>query len=162
MNPGTRRTIGLAVFAIGTALCGVWGYAWTSSALSPFMTLEEPDLTTFEMVMASLTFPVLLYAPACTFWLTRRALPSMPAKALRIGHLASIGVWIAAGLALLATASSLLPATGLAGFLTGVTLHSLMPVQAFWVNGGLALWIASPRSPVVHKRDREDLGTADR
>jgi hypothetical protein len=49
---------------------------------------------------------------------------------VRIGHLLSIVTWITAGLAL--------PA-GLAGFVTGVTLYSLMPVQAFWVNGALAL-----------------------
>jgi hypothetical protein len=52
----------------------------------------------------------------------------------------SIVVLIAVVLALLA---------GLGGFITGVTLSSWMPVQAFWVNGALALWIASPRRPAA-------------
>ena len=157
MNVGTRRIVGFAVFAIGTALCGVWGYEWTSPTLSPFMTLEEPDRTTFELWTASLTLPVLVSAPAFTFWLTRRAMPSLPAKALRIGHLASIVVWMAGVLLLLAGLAGFI--TDLAGFITRVTLFSLMPVQAFWVNGALALWIASPRSPFF-TNGHEDSGTA--
>jgi hypothetical protein len=157
MSVGTRRTIGLAVFAIGTAVCGVWGYVWTSPALSPFMMLEERE--PFEFVHASLIPLVLAFAPAFTFWLTRRAMPSLSAKALRIGHLAAIVLFIATGRAILATASSVVPTRSLASFIT-VTLYSFMPVQAFWVNGALALWIASPRSPIVQKRDRDESGTA--
>src|SRR5215510_8094843 len=97
MKSEMRRIAGATIFVVGTFLCGMWGHAWVSNALSLAESNDEARRETIGFSVAVLAPIVILIAPAITFWLTRSATPSWTASALRKGQVASIAGSIAVG-----------------------------------------------------------------
>ena len=128
----TRRTVGLLTFVIGTTLCGLWGYLWLRTALS-WMAQGSAGIGAVSAGLSELALAVLaVVAPfVITFRLTRLAGPNKLATRWRSAH-------VAAAVALVAVA--------IVGtiFLKMAVLSVFFPIQLFFANGALAIWIANP------------------
>jgi hypothetical protein len=125
--------VGLLIFLVGTTFCASWAYDWVSEATTLWSAgsggIGAVSLGLAELVveLAAVGVPLLL-----TFRLTRSSRAREWGKALWRAHvLATIG---------------LVAALVIGGWpVRIVTAAVFLPVQVFFANAALAMWIGSSR-----------------
>jgi hypothetical protein len=128
----TRGTIGLLTFVVGTTFCVLWSYGWLLTTLST-MAESSGGIGAVSLGLAELAAEllVIIVPIIITFRLTRLAGSTKLAVAWRSAH-------VATAVALVAVAV----VNGI--FVKMVVLSIFFPMQVFFANGALAIWIANP------------------
>lgn len=122
-----RQLVGLLIFVVGTALCGLWAYQAISSVMgqgSGGIGAVSAGAAEALIALLSLFVPQLV-----TFQLTKRSGGERLATVLRWSHLlASVGL---AGMVVLGQIF--------------LAMLLFLPMQAFFVTAAVALRIARPK-----------------
>ena len=128
----TRGRVGLLTFVVGTTFCVLWSYHWLSSTLSAVAESSggigavSLGLAEFAVELFVIIVPIVI-----TFRLTRLAGSTKLAIAWRSVHVA--------------TAVALVAVAVVSNILVKMVVFSLFfPIQVFFANGALAIWIANP------------------
>ena len=128
-----KAVLGLSIFIVGTVACGMWAYRWVAAFVSP-----ETGAGGFGFVSAGLLLLAAgLFAAVAPLFATFRLTRSSSARGLAVAWRTSHVLVSIATVGLVVFDSSLRSLVAAALFL---------PLQAFFANGALAIWIANPFS----------------